>query len=139
MYICRTLTVAVLSPYLIPSSMQNPIAVLLASLAATAAAHPEFAAFKKAYGKTYASPAEEARRLTIFLGNRAENERIIRASDDLTYEIGVTQFSDLTRSEFAEQRLMKHARRSSTTNQPRATKSTRAATRCVILYFHCFV
>ena len=64
----------------------------------------QFSEFKRKYGKSYASPQENAYRFDIFQKNLA----IITQHDNPSYTVGINQFTDLTFSEFSNQYLMKN-------------------------------
>ncbi|KAL8160672.1 hypothetical protein V2J09_002209 [Rumex salicifolius] len=60
--------------------------------------HHHFSLFKKKFGKTYASVEEHDYRFTVFKANLRRAKRHQKLDPSATH--GVTQFSDLTRSEF---------------------------------------
>ena len=90
------------------------VALLLALCAAAAAAREsvledEWRRFKTEHSRRYASSAEEAERRDIF----ALNLQSIAAHNakNLSWTLGVTQFTDLTREEFVERTgLLRQAR-----------------------------
>lgn len=61
--------------------------------------HKQFMKFVIEHGKTYNTPKEYMHRLQIFYTNIQE-ARQMRARNDVTHQVGVTKFFDLTREEF---------------------------------------
>lgn len=80
--------------------MLAPLFLLLA-ISVNALVHPEheFTAFKTKYNKVYESPQIEAAKFRTFSANLADYARQQRNAE-MTYTVGVTQFSDLTEQEF---------------------------------------
>jgi hypothetical protein len=68
----------------------------------------QFAEFKQTYNKKYAG-AEDAYRFAVFTANVMQYQ-LHNANPEATWEMGVTQFSDLTQEEFAATYLtLKHS------------------------------
>jgi len=65
----------------------------------------QFESFKARYGKTYNVDEEEYRR-SVFKTN-LDRITVHNSDDSQTYEMGVTQFADLTNDEFVDKILMK--------------------------------
>uniref|UniRef100_A0A1I8AES9 Inhibitor_I29 domain-containing protein n=1 Tax=Steinernema glaseri TaxID=37863 RepID=A0A1I8AES9_9BILA len=59
----------------------------------------EFEKFKKDFNRHYSTPAEEAKRFTIFKENLAVARKLTKDAKGKT-TFGVTQFSDLSQEEF---------------------------------------
>ena len=102
------LLLLVLVLVLLSTAMKYIVAVLaLAALAVAAPTTSElqtmFQDFKTTYGKAYLTAAEEATRFKVFSDNvdfiNTHNARFEQGLE--TYTVGVNQFADLTRQEFA--------------------------------------
>lgn len=63
------------------------------------AIHKQFVQFIKEHNKRYSTPTEFLYRLRVFYENIKE-ARTLAARNDITHEVGVTKFFDLTRAEF---------------------------------------
>jgi len=104
--------------------MQFAVVAFLAAVALVAAAPANvdvqsmFQEFKQTYSKTYLTAAEEAKRFQVFSDNVAFIERHNARFDQglETYTVGVNQFADLTRQEFAAQ-FLRPINRSSVRNE----------------------
>jgi hypothetical protein len=83
--------------------------LLLVCIVAASGIDEKFEEFKKTYNKSYKSPIEEAMRKDIFRSNLVEAKRLTELSEGKA-QYGVTQFSDLSKEEFAHTYLMqKHS------------------------------
>lgn len=99
----RTLLLALLALLLLVAAPQRAAASVAAATAAGAAATPadrraQFEAFKAAFGRRYASAAEEAARFAVFSDNMATADAHARANPLATF--GVNNFSDVSAAEF---------------------------------------
>jgi len=67
----------------------------------------EWEDFKRKFNKTYASGSEEERRYNVYLDTKrivdAHNQRY--ANGEVTFKMGINQFSDMTKEEFSNTHL----------------------------------
>lgn len=92
--------------------------LVAAELVAARSNSREWNLFKRRYGKSYRSPAEEARRFANFLATKQKIERH-NAAPNRTHTLSLNHLADLSKEEFARLNGLKH--------DPIATQKARLA------------